>query len=352
MEGTMDQIQGLYGEPTPWTLDTFYNVTPTNGTSGFQFSPSPVMDMVINIIILVTLFCILVSLGCTMEIAKIKGHICKPKGVIIALASQYGIMPLTAFSLAKLLQLSPIESVTMLICGCSPGGNLSNIIALAAQGDMNLSLVMTSCSTLLALGMMPLLLFLYCQSIPNIESMVPYAGIVLALVLTLVPCAIGIAINHRAPRYSPIVIKVGMSVFMIGSVTFVTLSVMMIGRAILAVMTPTLLASAALMPLIGFLFGYLVSMVFRINEQGRRTISIETGCQNIQLCVTILKVAFAPEVIGPLFLFPHVLILCQVMEAVVFVLIFRCHQRFTRAPSEEKLEYLAVDRKAEEAKAP
>lgn len=29
-------------------------------------------------------------------------------------------------------------TVVVLICGCCPGGNLSNILALALQGDMNL----------------------------------------------------------------------------------------------------------------------------------------------------------------------------------------------------------------------
>ncbi|MGH0120773.1 UNVERIFIED_CONTAM: hypothetical protein FKN15_027139 [Acipenser sinensis] len=61
-----------------------------------------------------------------------------PKGVAIAVVAQYGIMPLTAFTLAKVFQLGSIESVTVLICGCCPGGNLSNIFALALKGDMNL----------------------------------------------------------------------------------------------------------------------------------------------------------------------------------------------------------------------
>ena len=58
----------------------------------------------------------------------------------------------------------------------------------------------------------------------------------------------------------------------------------------------------------------------------RRTISMETGCQNIQLCATILKVAFSPEVIGPLYLFPLIYIVFQGGEALVFILLFRCYE--------------------------
>lgn len=73
-----------------------------------------------------------------MEIAKITMHLRKPKGVAIAVMAQYGIMPLTAFVLGKLFQLGATESLAVLICGCCPGGNLSNIFSLALRGDMNL----------------------------------------------------------------------------------------------------------------------------------------------------------------------------------------------------------------------
>lgn len=115
------------------------NGTSGNDTSGgFQSPFSPVMDKAINGITIIILFITMISLGCTMEINKIKHHILRPSGVAIAVVAQFGIMPLTAFCLAKILQLGPIEAITVLICGCCPGGNLSNIFALALQGDMNL----------------------------------------------------------------------------------------------------------------------------------------------------------------------------------------------------------------------
>jgi hypothetical protein len=84
------------------------------------------------------------------------------------------------------------------------------------------SIVMTTCSTVLALGMMPLLLFLYCHGFNNLENAVPYTGITITLIMTLVPCAIGIAINHRVPQYSQIIIKVSLTpdpVFLVNKVT-------------------------------------------------------------------------------------------------------------------------------------
>lgn len=114
-----------------------------NATVPLNFSLPPgfghrATDRALSVILVVMLLIVMFSLGCTMEFSKIKAHIWKPKGLLIAMVSQYGIMPLTAFVLGKIFPLSDIEALAILICGCSPGGNLSNLFTLAMKGDMNL----------------------------------------------------------------------------------------------------------------------------------------------------------------------------------------------------------------------
>lgn len=118
-------------------MDTF-NQTNSSRNLNTTTALNENVDKVIGLALIVILFITLVSLGCTMEISKIKNHLTKPKGVAIAVVAQYGIMPLTAFCLAKLFHLDLMESISVLICGCCPGGNISNIFTLALQGDMNL----------------------------------------------------------------------------------------------------------------------------------------------------------------------------------------------------------------------
>ncbi|XP_053366248.1 hepatic sodium/bile acid cotransporter-like [Clarias gariepinus] len=323
---------------------SFYSHTSGNGTI-FEHPFSPVMDKAISGITIIILFITMISLGCTMEIEKIKHHIVRPRGVAIAVVAQFGIMPLTAFCLAKILQLRLIESITVLICGCCPGGNLSNIFALALQGDMNLSIVMTTCSTVLALGAMPLLLYLYGQGFSGLESAIPYAGIFIALIMTLLPCAVGIAINHWAPRYSEIVTKVGLSILLIATVVIGVMCGITLRETVWIVLSPKIMAVAFLMPFIGYMLGYTMSIIFKQNGPCRRTIAMETGCQNIQLCSTILKVAFPPEEIGPLYLFPLIYIVFQGAEALFLIFLFRMYRRFT--PSNEdpvkKAEYMEAN---------
>nr|XP_020459710.1 sodium/bile acid cotransporter [Monopterus albus] len=272
----------------------------------------------------------MVSLGCTMEVSKIKQHMVKPKGVVIALLAQYGVMPLTAFGLAKAFQLDDLKAVVVLICGCCPGGSLSNILALFLQGDMNLSILMTACSTLLALGMMPLLIYLYCQGFANLHNVVPYVDIIIALVMLLIPSGVGILINYYRPQYAKLITKIGLIIMGISVVVVISLTSIGIGGSILTVLSPPLMVIAAVMPFIGYAFGYIISSLFKLNQPERRTVAVETGCQNIQLCITILKIGFPPAVMGPLFLFPTVYASFQLMEALVLIVLLRCYQRFTQ----------------------
>ncbi|XP_006865679.1 PREDICTED: sodium/bile acid cotransporter [Chrysochloris asiatica] len=301
-------------------------------------------DLALSVILVIMLFIVMISLGCTMEVSKIKQHFWKPKGLAIALVAQYGIMPFTAFSLGKLFKLNNIEMLAILICGCSPGGNLSNIFSLAAKGDMNLSIVMTTCSTFFALGMMPLLLYIYSMGIydGDLKDKVPYGGIVLSLVLVLIPCSIGIILNAKRPQYVRYVIKGGTIIALLLTGVISILSAINVGKSILLVMTPKLLATSSLMPFTGFLMGYILSVLFRLNEQCRRTVSMETGCQNVQLCSTILNVTFPPEVIGPLFFFPLLYMIFQLGEGLLFVAIFRCYQKIKPTKDKTKMIYTAA----------
>ncbi|CAH6844149.1 hepatic sodium/bile acid cotransporter [Phodopus roborovskii] len=300
---------------------------------GFGHRPT---DMALSVILVLMLLFVMFSLGCTMEFSKIKAHFWKPKGVVIAMLSQYGIMPLTAFVLSKVFRLKPIEALAILICGCSPGGNLSNLFTLAMKGDMNLSIVMTTCSTFAALGMMPLLLYIYTKGIydGDLKDKVPYGGIMISLVMVLIPCSIGIFLKTKKPQYVPYIIKGGMAITFCLSVAVTVLSVINVGNSITYAMTPPLLATSSLMPFSGFLLGYVLSALFQLSPRCRRTISMETGFQNVQLCSTILNVTFPPEVIGPLFFFPLLYLIFQLAEALLFIVSFRCYEKIK--PSKEK----------------
>uniref|UniRef100_A0A665VXY8 Hepatic sodium/bile acid cotransporter n=1 Tax=Echeneis naucrates TaxID=173247 RepID=A0A665VXY8_ECHNA len=319
---------------TEFFRGNIYNASDHGGIADLNASSN--LNKIISVLIIVILFITMVSLGCSMEVYKIKAHFFKPKGVAIALLAQFGIMPLTAFCLAKIQQMDPIKAVTVLLCGCCPGGSLSNIFSLALQGDLNLSIVMTTCSSFAALVLMPLLLYIYCRGFPGLEKAVPFADIMKALSLSLGACAIGIALNHYKPSYAAVIRKVGLSILVISSIILAILSSIAIKDTLWMALTAEIVRTAALMPLIGFMLGYGMSAICKMNSRCCRTISMEIGCQNIQLCFAILKVAFPPEAIGPMFLFPLIYMTFQCIEALLLALCFRCYQTIFKTPAEGK----------------
>ncbi|KAM9653707.1 LOW QUALITY PROTEIN: hepatic sodium/bile acid cotransporter [Morphnus guianensis] len=346
----MNKTKGAFESPELWSPGGTQSTSLTSVAPQFGFGQQAT-DKALNAILIVVLFVTMVSLGCTMEIAKITTHLRKPKGVAIAIMAQYGIMPLTAFILGKLFQLGTTESLAILICGCCPGGNVSNIFSLALKGDMNLSIVMTTCSTVPAIGLMPLLLYLYLGGLyeGDLEGKIPYKGITTSLVLMLIPCAIGIILNEKKPQYTGFIIKAGMVVLLLSSAAIIVLSVANVGSGIMVIFSPSLLGSSALMPFVGFLLGYVLSAVFKLNDRCRRTVCMETGCQNVQLCSTILKVTFAPEIIGPLYFFPLLYLLFQLGEGLLLILVFRIHDRI-KTPRATKIICAGVDSSAQEMK--
>ncbi|KAA8583033.1 hypothetical protein FQN60_015579, partial [Etheostoma spectabile] len=278
MADTKAYTSDLFSVSVLWQNQSIgFNMTAANTSSVLTGLVSPVMEKIINVLMVVLLFITMVSLGCTMEVSKIKAHIVKPKGVAIA--------------------------------------------ALA-------HMVMTSCSTVLALGMMPLLFYLYCQGL-DLQNSVPYVEILVSLVMILIPCSVGILINYYKPQYAKTITKVGITFMTVGFVGITIAVCLDMEDSILTVLSPPLMAIGALMPVIGYSFGYIISWLFRLNQSERRTVAMETGCQNIQLCSTLLKLAFPPALIGPLFMFPMVYVFFQLTEAGLLIVLFRCHQRFT-----------------------
>lgn len=60
--------------------------------------------------------------------------------------------------------------------------------------------------------------------------------------------------------------QVGLTIMSISSVAIAVVATVAIRSAILAVMSPPLLATGAIMPFIGFTFGYIISSIVRLSQ--------------------------------------------------------------------------------------
>ncbi|KAM9330524.1 sodium-dependent organic anion transporter [Gastrophryne carolinensis] len=276
------------------------------------------LSAIFSTVLTVMLALVIFSLGCTVEAGKLWSHLRRPIGISIGLLCQFGLMPLTAYLLATGLSVQPTQAVAILIMGCCPGGVISNLITLWVDGDMDLSLSMTSCSTILAMGMMPLCLFIYSHSWELAKSVqIPYSNIGMALLSVVFPVGIGVYVNYQWPRKAKIISKAGSVIgILIMLVIAVASSVLYKGSW----NTDTsVLVIGIIYPLLGYLLGFCLAVILRQPWKRCRTIALETGAQNVHMCSTVLQLSFTPEQLVQMFTFPLIYASFQFLHGMLLV---------------------------------
>ncbi|XP_028818295.1 sodium/bile acid cotransporter 4 [Denticeps clupeoides] len=283
----------------------------------------------VNVFVGLVLCFTMLGLGCTVEVSEIGEHVRRPVGVLLATVCQFVIMPLVAFLLALAFSLDDVAAVAVLLCGCCPGGNLSNIMSLLVNGEMNLSIIMTISSTILALVFMPLCLWMYSRAWINtpVVDLLPFGAIILTLCSTLIPIGLGVALRYHYTRVADAVLKVSLWALLATLVMLFFLTAAMLGPELIATIPPSVYLVAVLMPLAGYGAGYGLAKLFDLPPNSCRTVSMETGCQNVQLCTAILKLAFPPQLMGGMYMFPLLYALFQAAEAGLFILAYRMYRK-------------------------
>uniref|UniRef100_A0ABM0MRW0 Solute carrier family 10 member 6-like n=1 Tax=Saccoglossus kowalevskii TaxID=10224 RepID=A0ABM0MRW0_SACKO len=107
----------------------------TTGNESSDGGGVPPLVIASQVDINVTLFIMMVSMGCTMTVGEIKQVFKQPRGIAIGIICQFGLMPLLGFSLAHAFSLEPNVAIGTIIIASCPGGVLSNAMTYWTQGD-------------------------------------------------------------------------------------------------------------------------------------------------------------------------------------------------------------------------
>ncbi|XP_074551395.1 ileal sodium/bile acid cotransporter [Halichoeres trimaculatus] len=277
-----------------------------------------ILSLVMSIVLTTMLSMVMFAMGCTVDAKKLWGHIRRPWGIIIGFLCQFGIMPFTAFALSLAFGVLPVQAIAIIIMGCCPGGTGSNIICYWLDGDMDLSISMTACSSILALGMMPLCLLIYTSIWTSASTIqIPYDSIGITLVALLVPIALGMYVKRRWPKAAKKILKVGS---IAGFLLIIVIAV--IGGILYQsswTIAPSLWIIGTIYPFIGFGLGFVMARFAGQPWFRCRTIALETGFQNSQLCSTIIQLSFSAAELEVMFAFPLIYSIFQLLVAVMSV---------------------------------
>ena len=264
---------------------------------------------------------IMLGMGASLTFKDFRLSLRHPQAVAVGFASQYVLMPLIAFTLARFLGLTGPQTVGLVLVGCMPGGTTSNVFAYFSKSLLSLSIIMTVCSTIGAVIMVPILMELYTAGVDD-SLRIPPTEIISLLFVLLIPTLLGMWLRRKNPNVGAVTELIGS---VIGVIVIVFLVVTWAPRnwELLLNTRWQVFAAVILIGLIGFGFGYVFSRVLRLNPQKARTVSLETGIQNGPLAALIVTLAFAGELQQQVLLMPVLYSLFIVLNSSWVTVLYR-----------------------------
>ena len=228
---------------------------------------------------------VMFGMGLTLKPEDFKVVFSRPKDVIVGCVAQFTLMPFLAWALTQVFHLPTELAIGVILVGTCPGGTSSNVMTYLSKGDVALSVGMTAVSTVLA----PLLTLLYAGQRVDVNPMSMFMSIVKVV---LVPIALGFVVNHffhkfteEAVRVLPLVSTTAIVLIICAVVSANSAKIMTSGLLILVVVI--------LHNVLGYLTGFGVGKLLKLDSTKCRAISIEVGMQNSGLATSLAAAHFA-----------------------------------------------------------
>ena len=237
---------------------------------------------------------IMLGMGLTLSFEDLRRALALPRAAVIGVVAQFLIMPFLGWSVATLFGLEEDLKLGLILVSCCPGGTASNVVSYLARANVALSVLMTMCSTLLAILLTPSLTKGYAALAVSIR--VDAWGMLLnMLAIVLLPVVAGVVLNRFLGARARSVVGEVSPLVSIGVIVLIVGGIVGASKELIMAHFNSLLLAIFLLHLAGFLFGYLWARVFGLGERERRTVAIEVGMQNSGLGATLAKLHFAAQ---------------------------------------------------------
>lgn len=219
---------------------------------------------------------LMLSMGITLSVDDFRRVLKRFGAVGLGFAACYGAMPALALGLATAFRLPAEMTAGLVLVGAVNGGQASNLCTYIANGDVALSIMMTTITTLGAIFMTPLISKLFIGAVVPVNAL----GIAFSTIqVVLAPIALGMFLNRFANRFVRAILPFSPVLGVAATCVLVGSSVAQCAPAILnaglALQIPIML-----LHLIGGLLGYGLIGMFGYGEIERRTAAIETSMKS------------------------------------------------------------------------
>ena len=242
----------------------------------------------------IALAIIMYGLGLGLEISDFKQVLKKPKDFLIGISCQVILLPIVAFILILIFP-SPMEiALGVMVIAAAPGGVTSNVLTKFANGDVALSVCLTSFVSLISIFSIPFIIF-------TAADFLGYNSLIQDI--TIVSMAIKMFLVVTVPVLLGMITRILMTNYILTKTLFIQrISVILFLIVFISIWVEEwdrILNFLTKAGLISFILnitmislGYYIAKYFASGVAQRKCISLECGLQNGTLAVFVATQMF------------------------------------------------------------
>lgn len=207
----------------------------------------------------------------------------RPLPVAVGFALQYTVMPGMGYLTAELFALPREIAAGLILVACCPGGTASNVITYLARADVPLSVTMTAVSTIAAAVVTPVLSAWLIGARVPVDAWAMTLDTAMVILLPIALALIAKKIFHGLAAR----LESSANFLAVLAITLIVASIIGASRENILKGGWFIIAAVFTLHAGGFLFGFLLARLLRMDVIRARTISIEVGMQNSGLGVVL-----------------------------------------------------------------
>lgn len=238
----------------------------------------------INYLLMIVMF----GMGLTMKLSDFAVVFKRPRDVIVGCLAQFIVMPLLAFLLGKIFGLSNELLVGVVLVGTCPGGTSSNVVTFLSKGDTAMSVGMTSINTLLAPLLTPVLTYMYLRTSVSVDVKSMFISIIQVVII---PIGLGLLINKIFGKYTEKIVDI-LPTVSVAAICLIVAAVVSHNSEKILTTGLIIFMVVILHNLLGYLCGFLIGLLFKMDLGRKKAVAIEIGMQNSGLATTLAGTAF------------------------------------------------------------
>lgn len=229
---------------------------------------------------------IMLSIGVQLSVSDFALVLKRPLPVLVGYVSQYAVKPLLGLLVCAAFSVSPAFSSGLILTSCVAGAQLSSYAAFLSEGDVALSIILTSLTTISSVVVTPLLTKILIGSVVPVDVIAMSKSILQVVIL---PIVLGLSLNTYAKSFVD-KIRAFMPLVAMVCTSLCIGSPLALNRSrIVSVEGFRLLFPVLAFHVSAFVLGYWISRLpfWRQDEKVSRTISLCSGMQSSTLAMLL-----------------------------------------------------------------